>query len=511
MSQDIIFSSSNDNAFLEMIKPVKCSVKFKRMLIEYPVSAALVRVGYTEDNDIVYCVDEPDLDTRLAEVLVKLVDALIAEGMEGLPGADRLYSVAKKYGVDVDYMLERENYAKLSYFIKKGLTGYGPLYPLMVDDDIEEIAVDGPNRPASVFHRRVPIGWMNTNIVIGEEELDSLVLLLSRRCGKAVSIAHPYAEGLLPEGHRVAVTYSREVSRHGSSLVIRKHVKRPFTIVHLIGYRMLTPLAAAYLWLLIENRAAILVVGPTAAGKTTLLQALVLLLPYMYRIVTIEDTPELNLSYHPHWDSLITRHTYTTSEGEDVDLYKLAKFALRRRADYIVIGEVRGEEAKLLVHAAASGHGVLATFHAESPSSAIDRLRAPPISIGDSFIPLIWCIVTVKRFYHPKLGMFVRRVVEITEIVQEGGRWKLNTVFTYDPIEDVLKPVSIDEVLQRSRRLRQLAEMTGFDMDQLRSLLSSRVELLASLAERHEEIDVSDVVRLVNNYYRKYYLKLLER
>ena len=454
---------------------------FSVIIDDYMVGPVKVIIGLMEMKPI-YCVDEPDLNLEDYKLVRKITDVVISLGYDTLPSGDELAGLCKQYKLPYERIAEK--FIELKYFIEREIRGYGPLYPLVRDVNVEEIAADGPGKPVAVFHRRYPFGWLDTNIVLSEAELDRLVLVLARRAGRSLSIAHPYAEGLLPEGHRLAATYSREVSRFGSSLVIRKHFEEPMSITRLIKDNMLSPLAAAYLWLLLDFKAAVIIAGPAASGKTTLLQALLGLIPSINRIVTIEDTPELNLSHHSRWDSLVTRYSYSM-RGEDIDLYKLAKFALRRRADYIVVGEVRGEEARVLLHAAASGHGALATFHADTAESAIMRLKAPPILIGDSFIPLITAFVIVKRIKHKLTGEELRRVCEVVEVVEdEQNGWRLNRVIEWSPADDTHKPVKAEELVKRSRRLTRIAATYGLGEKWVIDELNKRMNVLKMLMDR---------------------------
>ena len=218
--------------------------------------------------------------------------------------------------------------------------------------------------------------------------------------------------------------------------------------------------------------------------NTTMLQALLNLIPINSRIVTIEDTPELRLM-HPHWDSLITRQTYSiTPKGLEVTLFDLAKFALRRRAEYIVIGEVRGEEARVLAQAAATGQGSLCTFHADSVDSALIRLKSSPIELSEGFLNLIWCFIVMKRVKVKQEG-YKRRVTEIVELIPTPKGPEKNTIFTWDPRNDKHIPLHVDEVVQKSYRLKLIANLRGLDREQLIKDLARREKFLIGLLNRN--------------------------
>jgi len=493
-----------DILLVEMVKPLTCNDRIKNTIRKYTVSGVVdIVIGVNREDEIIYCINEPVIgDDEFLNTVALIIEGVIAEGLQSLPSNHtELKRFAERYGIDYDFL--KSNYTVMSYLMAKGLSGYGPLYPLIEDPNIEEIAVNAPNTYAYIVHRHLPIGWIKTNVSLHEQLLDNLIIQLARKSGRDVSFAHPYLEALLPEGHRVAATFSKEISRFGSSLVIRKHRIEPLPITTLIADNVLSVLAAAYLWFLIEYRPAILIVGPTASGKTTFLQALLSLVPPYARIVTIEDTPELNLPYS-QWDSLVTRYTYSDYEGEDIDVYKLAKFALRRRPDYFVIGEMRGEEARVFIHAAGSGHAALATFHADSPESALQRLRSNPINLGDSFLQLLWLIIVLRRVRLAS-GIEARRVVEIVEVVPANNTIDFITLFKWNPREDLLYPLDVESLVNSSYRIRRVAELYGLDY----SHIQDRIEKFTSLLESCMSCDFKSLRLLVEDYYKSQIIKIL--
>jgi len=362
------------------------------------------------------------------------------------------------------------------YHVEKSLSGYGPLYPLIIDGNIEEIALEGYHANVSVIHKLVPARWVDVDLKMDPATIDSIVLQLSRKSGRIVSLLVPYAEGLTGEGYRVAVTFMREISRFGSSFVVRKYPEKPVTIADMIASRTLSPLIAAYLWILIEAQTFIIIIGSMGAGKTTLLQALAGLIPPYHRVITIEDTPELRLQ-NPHWDSLITRVAMPGEALTEIGLEDLLKFALRRRAEYVIVGEVRGREARLLAQAAALGHGSMTTFHADSPEAAILRLQMEPISLPQLFLKLITSIVHVRRV--PIYGGKVRRrVYTVTEIQDE----ELVTVFKLNPHDDSFNPNNPSDVTKISSKLEEAWLKLGVPHGELEKELERRAEFLEKLA-----------------------------
>ena len=386
------------------------------------------------------------------------------------------------------------------YHVERSLSGYGPLYPLIIDGNIEEIALEGYDSNVSVIHRLVPARWVDVDLKLDPATVDSLVLQLSRKSGRVVSLLVPYAEGLTSEGYRVAVTFMREVSRFGSSFVIRKYPEKPVTLADMIASRTLSPLMAAYLWILVEAQMFIIIIGSMGAGKTTLLQALAGLIPPYNRVVTIEDTPELRLQ-NPHWDSLVTRASVPGEALTEIGLEDLLKFALRRRAEYIIVGEVRGREARLLAQAAALGHGSMTTFHADSPEAAILRLQMEPISLPQLFLKLIASIVHLRRI--PVYGGKVRRrVFSITEVQDE----ELVTVFKLNPHDDSFSPNSPAEVVKVSSKLEEAWVKLGAPHGDLEKELERRAELLERLAG----IDPDNFYKAITRFYITEYGEVLK-
>lgn len=370
------------------------------------------------------------------------------------------------------------------YHYMKLVSGYGPLYPLIKDPFIEEIAGSSNDRRIMIIHRKYSwYGWMKTNIIVDQKYIDRLVLSLARKIGKHLSIAQPIAEGLTPEGLRLSLTYGREISRKGSSFVIRKKPSKPWTITMLIEQGTITSLIAAYLWLVLELRGSIIIVGGMSTGKTTLLQALLTIIPPTRRVVTIEDTPEICGSTGI-WDPLVERVT-SIDDSLNIDMYTLLKLSLRRRADYIVVGEVRGKEARLLVQASRLGHGVLATMHGEDAEAAIERLIAPPISIPKNLLSSIWTIVVMDA---DKGGRRVRSIYEVDDKI------RLHKIIECNG--NLCSPHSAKELAEKSIRLNRL-----LDTETISHELASRTAFLQKLANRRV-FDINVLSEELLSYYQ---------
>lgn len=382
------------------------------------------------------------------------------------------------------------------YHAERAVSGYGPVYPLIIDSHVEEIAFTDPSKPVMVLHRLVQDRWIETSIRLTAEEADSLALSLARKAGRQLSIASPVAEGVTQEGHRASVTFGREVSRGGSTFVLRKYPEKPLTMADLIRMGFISPLEAAYLWMLVEAQGFILIVGNMGSGKTTLLQALASLIPPGKRVITIEDTPELRLPLES-WDSLYTRPPLPGDESLEISLEDLIKFALRRRGDYIIVGEVRGREARLLAQAAATGHGSMTTFHADDADTAVVRLTLDPISLPPLFLRSITAFVTVRRILTYD-GRPVRRVAAITEVAGD----ELRDVAAWDPATGEVAPSSPAAIAESSERLRWAWERLGRPMGSPEAELEERARVLAEAVEAVER-DGTPFRRILVRFYER--------
>jgi archaeal flagellar protein FlaI len=409
-------------------------------LEEYPLKiyAAVTkeegREGYT------YAVIEPSLSeaekARLVDLKKLLVDELDVDlkSIQTPEKAERYLStkvreLAKKYG----YKIQTPAMTKLLYYLNRDFIHLGKIEPLMKDKLIEDISCDGSGIPIYIWYRDYES--IPTNIVFDtDEELDTYVSKLAYSAGKHVSLAEPIVDASLPDGSRLHLTFGKEITQRGSTFTIRKFRVDPLTIVDLIKYNTLSSDVAAYLWYMIEKKLALLIAGGTASGKTTTLNALSMFIEPGEKIVSVEDTPELNLP-HENWIQSVTRGVGTTNE---ITMFDLLKAALRQRPDFIIMGEVRGEEAFSLLQSIATGHGGLGTIHADSVEATINRLTTEPMNIPRSLVGTTLDVIVMQL----KLRLSdrsVRRVVAVTEVVGHDRRTDeiiLNDAFTWDPVGD---------------------------------------------------------------------------
>mgnify|MGYP000477527561 CR=1 FL=1 len=393
------------------------------------------------------------------------------------------------------------------YHAEKDLVGFGHIDALMRDPNIEDISCDGVKKPVYVWHRKYES--IETNLTFDtDEELDNLVVKLVHMAGKHVSSAFPIVDASLPGKHRLAVCYRREVTPFGTAFTIRKFREDPYSIIDLINLGTFSEEMAAYFWLCLENRASIMVLGGTAAGKTTALNALACLIKPGSKIITIEETAELNLP-HENWVSLIARQSYglgASGVGE-VTLFDLVKTSMRHRPDILIVGEVRGQEAYVLFQALATGHGGMCTMHAEDLDSAVKRLTQKPMDIAPAYIPLMNIVLTVQRVHlEKKKGerRAHRRVIYVDEIADYED---YRNVFKWRPAKD-----DFVSTLNNSVMLASISEHVGLTRKELIKEIERRKKVLHWMRVRGIR-SYKDVANIIAEYYsrpKEFYKRIVE-
>src|SRR5579875_3089483 len=395
------------------------------------------------------------------------------------------------------------SWAKILYYAERDMVGFGAIDPLMKDPNIEDISVDGARKPVFVYHRRHES--LETNLIFStEEKLDDSIVRLVHMSGKHVSTAFPIVDATMPGRHRLAATFRKEVSPQGSTMTIRKFRADPITIIDLINFGVLDYNMAAYAWLLLENRATAIVVGATASGKTTFLNSLLSMLNPNSKIVTIEEVQEINI-HHTNWAPLVSRLSYGISEESigEISLFHLVKAAMRMRPDIMVVGEVRGEEAYALFQAISTGHGGLATLHAEDAGSAIQRLTSKPMDVAPSYISFLDLIFSVRRVAmanpsNPNNPRIVRRLISVDEMVGFEKRVGLSDkvqTFTWNPQKD-----KFDRNLEQSVKLAKYAKEHGKEMEEVYEELTNRMLVLQWLRTKNVR-NFIDIATIFSQYH----------
>jgi flagellar protein FlaI len=355
-----------------------------------------------------------------------------------------------------DYMLkiDTQSKKKILFYLEKEFLGLGKLEVLMKDPNIEDISCDGSGVFIFLYHRR--FGSLKSNVKFNDEdELTAFVVKLAQKCNKHISIAEPMLDATMPDGSRIQMTLSTEVTTKGSTFTIRKFSEDPFSPPDLIEFNTMSSEMVAYMWLAVENGINALIAGGTAAGKTSTMNAISLFIPRESKIVSIEETREINLP-HPNWIPGVVRTGFGDVVGNkvigEIDLYDLMKAALRQRPEYILVGEIRGKEAYVLFQAMATGHTTYSTVHADSAQSLIHRLEGKPIEIPRIMLQAldIVCIQVISRV-KDKRARRCKQIIEIIDIDPTTKEILTNEVFRWDPIEDKFVYSGKSYILERIR------------------------------------------------------------
>ena len=383
------------------------------------------------------------------------------------------------------------------YYILRKFIGYSKIDILMMDQEIEDISCDGPTVPIFIFHRKFES--LRTNIYFDDaDELDDFVFKLAQLCGKQLSIYEPIVDGRLPDGSRLQTTLGKTVTK-GSTFTIRRINENPLTPIDLIENKTLTKEMAAYFWFLLQHGVSILFCGGTASGKTTLLNALSLFLPPTYKIVSAEDTREINLP-HENWIAGTTRQGFISSgkdqSNRDIDMFDLVKAALRQRPQIIIVGEVRGKEANTMFQAMATGHLSYSTMHANDMQTLIQRLENHPIDLPRNLMVSLDIVVFIKsvKTLDGKVSRRINEVIEIIKLDPETNRLITVVPYTYSGI--------LEDSYQfhgNSNMLNKIIKIHGWPEDALHEELKRRQHILEWMQEKKIK-SYKEVGKIVSMY-----------
>ncbi len=384
---------------------------------------------------------------------------------------------------------------KLAKKLFDEIIGYGDIDPLIKDDDLEEIMIIGVDKPVFVYHREK--GMMESNLIFSnEEEIINLIDSIARQINRRIDQESPILDARLADGSRVNATIS-PISADGPSMTIRKFKKDPLTIVDLIESNTFNCDLAAFFWICVDGMgvkpANAIISGGTSSGKTTTLNALASFINPRERIITIEDTLELQIP-HKHILRMETRPANVENKGE-LNMDDLVKNSLRQRPDRVIVGEVRGQEAITLFTALNTGHSGFGTLHANSSRETITRLTNAPMNVPKIMISAIDFVIMQKRIYRSD-GISVRRISEVDEVVgMEEGTIQLNKIFEWNSYKDEIENVSIS-----SKTLQSIADIKGIEIKDIHKEIANRKTILEFLVENNIR-DINNVGNIIENYY----------
>ncbi len=439
-------------------------------------------------------IEERKIFEFLKETLIKTMNIELTEFSDD-EAKEYLKKNVERILIDYSTTIDDLPKEKIMYYIIRDFLGYGRIDVFMHDSMIEDVSCDAPGVPIYIYHRNYES--LKTNVSFSNElELDSFVIQLAQKCGRHISIARPLMDATMPDGSRIQACLAREVSSMGSNFTIRRFREDPLTPSHLVEFNTISAEVAAYFWLSIENGASAVLSGGTASGKTTSLNALCLFIPPQMKIISIEDTREINLP-HPNWIASITREgTAESGAGSKVGMFDLLKAALRQRPEYILVGEIRGQEAVVLFQAMATGHTVYSTMHADSIFSVVHRLEGDPINIPRIQLQAL-NIVAIQAMIRMgrKRVRRIKKVVEIVGIDPTTDDILTNEVFSWNPRKDTF------DYYGKGHMLDTVAEQRNWTDKELNDEFNRRRDIIKWMVERGIKNYV-DVGEIIAAYYK---------
>ncbi|MGC9123453.1 MAG: type II/IV secretion system ATPase subunit [Thermoplasmata archaeon] len=474
------------------------------MPIEKPYS--YVRILFNNlYNEYLYEIIEPPLN--VAEQ--KLFDTIKANIIDLINYKEfENENQRKRYLIDLmDQVLENlgesitnETKSKYIYYLNRDFVGYGPLQVPMIDPEVEDISCDGVNIPIYIYHRKYESIRSNLKFE-NDEKLDKFVVWIVQKSGRHISIANPMVDATLPDGSRLQATLGKYVTKRGSSFTIRRFKPNPFTPLDLIKFKTMSREMMAYLWLAVENGMSMIIAGGTASGKTTTLNATLLFIPPTAKIVSIEDTRELNLPQE-NWIPGLTREGYgeynpvTGKKAGEIDMFDLLTAALRQRPQYIIVGEVRGPEAYTVFQAMATGKTCYTTFHADDVKSLVHRLENPPINLPRALITSLDIVLLQGQVkVGPKMTRRVKALTEIVALDPETNELVTNNAYVWNPGDDTFNYSGHSYVYEKISTIRNWSPRRM-------EIEVRRRELVLEYMEKLGVSNYRDVAKIVSEYYK---------
>ncbi|MDA0878032.1 MAG: ATPase, T2SS/T4P/T4SS family [archaeon] len=406
-------------------------------------------------------------------------------------------NILAQYGRVTIY--EEDNHPSPIYHVEGPIEAnpYGDLAALLEDDGLEEVMYNGGTQCVKVAHR--DHGMCRTNIWIadadGQQIAANIAAFTNVPLGDGPGMV-PIFDGRLPDGSRVNGTIP-PVSPDGPTLTIRKFKEDPLTMIDLINFGTVNLRLAAMMWVWIEGLdsrpANFVIAGGTGSGKTTTLNCLGMYIPWHRRLLTVEDTAELQV-YHDHWLRMETRRERPDGTPE-VDMNDCLKSSLRMRPDRIIVGEVRSSEAATLLTAMNTGHdGSFGSLHANTAQETVTRLINPPMSVPPIMLTGLDLIIIQARLHVH--GRTARKIVEVAEVAgMEGDKPRLNAIWKYNANTDEIEETGIP-----SQFRERICNAAGITPEVFEQHVRQREAILADLQQRDIR-DIQTVTSIIQNFY----------
>ncbi|MGY5147636.1 MAG: type II/IV secretion system ATPase subunit [Candidatus Nitrosopumilus sp. bin_7KS] len=471
--------------------------KGSKLLEKYPLKTPFSYVNILQDletGSVSYQVDETKLN-QSEQIVYNQLYRLIEENLDSPENIEKDFgfiSFVNKILKENEKLFDEQSLAsleKVKYYLEKEIDGFGNIDPMMNDPNIEDVSCSGINTPIYVWHRKYDS--IPCNVTFESDKLNSFVSRIVFRAGKHISSAYPISDLSLQGNHRISVLYQKEVTPKGTSFTIRKFKQDPYSVIDLISFGTISVDIAAYLWMLMEAKMSIMVIGSTGSGKTTILNAITGLVNPDFKIFSVEDVAEINIK-HENWFSLVSRVGFGNNEEGEIGLYDLIKSGVRHRPDYIVVGEIRGAEAYVMFQAMATGHGGLCTMHADSLESASKRLQQKPMDIPASYMALMNCAIVIRRVKGMD-GKSTRRAISVQEIKTSDS---YHDSFKWNPKTDYFEPQ-----LRGNEMFNRISMQTGLISDEILEEYEKRKIVLKWLVDRGIR-SYDKVADCIGKYYR---------
>ncbi|MDD5416568.1 MAG: type II/IV secretion system ATPase subunit [Candidatus Aenigmarchaeota archaeon] len=469
--------------------------KVKR--IKYDLIPPFAYAEIKQNGGLKYNLIEPDLSKKEKETYDKIISGLleiIDVELTSIKNEENtikyLEEQIEKVVNELNLKLNNKLYQKIMYYIYRDFIGLNDIEALFSDPYIEDISCNGVNVPLYIIHRKY--GSLETNIIYKDEsELKEFIVKMAERCGRFISYAEPLLDGSLPDGSRIQASFSKDITTHGPTFTIRKFREIPFSPIDIIKNKTVSSEVLAYLWLAVESGTSILIAGGTGTGKTSLLNVLSMFIPKTAKIISVEDTRELQLP-HENWIPSVTRVGFTKEYGE-VTMFDLLKESFRQSPDYVIVGEVRGKEAYVMFQGMAAGMPSIGTMHAGKVEDVIHRLETPPISLSPSLIETLDLVLIMV--HSKEKGESARRLKEVVEIeaVDPNGNARTNRAYSWLPATDDFEKRGYSWLLQ------SISQKKGIQLEDLQKDLENRKKVLDMLVKKGVK-DYKEVANAISEY-----------
>jgi flagellar protein FlaI len=454
-----------------------------------------------KNQEVIYEIEEPLLseqeqkDLKKIELAVKeIVDiSMLSEEKTYENLIEYIDKTTRLVISELSLKIEETSYEKIFYYLYRDFLGLNEIEPMMRDYFIEDIECNGVNEPLYIVHR----AFRNLKTSIRFNDIDTLsnfVEKLAQKTGRYISYASPILDGSLPDGSRVNATYTKDISSKGPTFTIRKFTKTPWTPIQLMGFHALSPEMLAYFWIVLQYQSNIMIVGSTASGKTTLLNAIAFFIPQENRVVSIEDTRELNLP-RENWLPSVVRSGISAQGIGAVDMFSLLKGSFRQNPDYVIVGEVRGSEASVLFQGMASGHASISTMHADSVEGLLRRLETPPINLSPMLVNGLDSVaIMTHAIVNGHETRRLREIIEVVEVKADGSAVTL-TPFMWSPADDKFY------YSEESRMFAKISAKFGIPKESLIKEFETRTRLLYKMYLK-KIVGYEEVQKIINEYQK---------